>query len=31
MLNHGIDFGLIEVHPPRLNAINCLPPLELGD
>jgi len=31
MLNHGIDFGLVEVHPPRLNPIKRVPPLQLRD
>jgi hypothetical protein len=31
MLNHPIYLGLVEVHPPRLNFIKRVPPLQLGD
>ena len=31
MLNHAVAFGLVEVHPPRLNPIKRVPPLLLRD
>jgi hypothetical protein len=31
MLNHSIDFGLVEVHAPRLNPIKRVPPSQLRD
>jgi hypothetical protein len=31
MLNHAVDFGLVEVHSPRLNPIKRVPPLQLRD
>ena len=31
MLNHAIDLGLVEVHPPRLNPIKRVLPLQLRD
>jgi hypothetical protein len=31
MLNHRIDFGLVEDQPPRLRPVKRVPPLQLRD